>query len=240
MRETAIDLRGMRQVRLHYLPGPHGRRPPRLPRNATTHAGFRRWITSLDFPEDVSPTYVDGEIWLSMSPESLETHNKVKGEFTSALLRLIRDRDIGEGYCDRALFSNVPAKVSTEPDLLFVSWATSEAGRVTLSRRKERQEEFIEIVGTPDMVLEVLSDSSVRKDRVRLKEAYERAGIPEYWLVDARGEEIAFEILVLDGGAYRASAPPHQPQTSGVFGATFELRRARNRLGRFTYTLEIR
>jgi Uma2 family endonuclease len=230
----------MRQVRLHYLSGPYGRRPPRLPRNATTHAGFRRWITSLEFPEKVSPTFVDGEIWLSMSPESLETHNKVKGEFTSALLRLIRDRDAGEGYCDRALFSNLPAKVSTEPDFLFVSWATSEQGRVTLGRRVERQEEFIEIVGTPDMVLEILSDSSVRKDRVRLKDAYEHARIPEYWLVDARSAEISFEILTLQDGAYRASAPAHEAQTSRVFGATFALRRARNRLGRFTYTLEIR
>jgi Uma2 family endonuclease len=229
----------MPQVRLHYLPGLHGRRPPRLPRNATTHAGFRRWITSPEFPEDVSPTFVDGEIWLSMSPESLETHNKVKTEFTSVVAHHVRDRDLGEVYADRALFSNVRAKVSAEPDLLFVSWATSEAGRVTLSRRKERQEEFIEIVGTPDMALEILSDSSVRKDKVRLKRAYERAGIPEYWLVDARGKEISFEILILERGAYRASAPTRQAQTSRVFGATFELRRARNRLGRFTYTLAI-
>ena len=225
--------------RLHYLPGLHGRRPPRLPRSAATHAGFRRWITSSGFPEDVRPTYVDGEIWLSVSPESLETHNKVKGESTSALLRLIRERDVGEGYCDRALFSNVGAKVTTEPDFLFVSWTTSERGVVTLGRRVERQEEFIEIIGTPDMVLEILSDSSVRKDRVRLKEAYERARIPEYWLVDARGEQISFEILILENGGYRASGPSHQAQTSQVFGATFELRRVRNRLGRFTYTLAI-
>src|SRR6185369_14410808 len=224
----------MRHVRLHYLPGPHGRRPPRLPPDATSHAAFRRWITSPEFPEDVSPTFVDGEIWLSMSPESLETHNKVKTEFTSVVAHHVRDRDLGEVYADRALISNLPAKMSTEPDLLFVSWASSESGRVTLSRRKERQEEFIEIVGTPDMVLEILSDSSVRKDRVRLKEAYERADIPEYWLVDARGAEISFEILLLEDGAYRASAPAHQAQTSRVFGATFELRRARNRLGRFT------
>jgi len=229
----------MRHVRLHYLPGLHGRRPPRLPRNATTHAGFRRWITSLEFPEDVSPTFVDGEIWLSMSPESLETHNKVKTEFTSVIAHHVRARDLGEVYADRALFSNVPASVSTEPDLLFVSWATSEVGRVTLSRRKERQEEFIEIVGTPDMVLEILSDSSVRKDKVRLKPAYEHAGIPEYWLVDARGAEISFEILTLEHGAYRPSAPAREAQASRVFGATFDLRRARNRLGRFTYTLAI-
>jgi Uma2 family endonuclease len=228
-----------RQARLHYLSGPRGRHPPRVPRGARTHAGFRRWITSLEFPQQVSPTFVDGEIWLSMSPESLETHNKVKGEFTSALLRFLHDRDLGEGYCDRALFTNIAAKVSTEPDFLFVSWAASETGRVTLGRRRERREEFIEIIGTPDMVVEVLSDSSIRKDRVRLKAAYEQAGIPEYWLVDARADAISFQILTLVNGVYVPSLPPDQAQTSRVLGARFELRRARNRLGRFTYTLEI-
>jgi Uma2 family endonuclease len=222
-----------------HISGYRDRWPPALPRHARTHAGFRRWITSPTFPEKVSTTFVDGEIWLSMSPESLETHNKVLIEFMSALARHVKDRDLGEVYAERALFTNVPARVSTEPDFLFVSWSASETGRVTLSRRKQRYEEFIEIVGTPDMVLEVLSDSSTRKDRVRLKAAYERARIPEYWLVDARSEEIAFEILTLDGDAYRSSGAPNKPQMSRVLGGRFELQRARNRLGRFTYTLVV-
>jgi Uma2 family endonuclease len=227
----------MQPRRLLHLQGYRDRQPPPLPRAARTHAGFRRWITSRRFPAQVRPTFVDGEIWLSMSPESLETHNKVKGEFTSALIRFIREHDIGESYCDRALFTNVPARVSTEPDFLFVSWAASESGRVTLTRRRQRNEEFIEIVGTPDLVLEVVSDSSTRKDLVRLKAAYERAGIPEYWLVDARGQRISFQILTLENAGYRAVVPADQPQSSRVLGARFELRRARNRLGRFTYTV---
>ena len=137
------------------------------------------------------------------------------------------------------LFTNVTGRVSTEPDFLFVSWASSETGRVTLGRRRQRQEEFIEIIGTPDMVLEVLSDSSTSKDRVALREAYALAGIPEYWMVDARDGQISFEILTLHAGTYRPSAPADQPQTSGVLNARFSLRRERNRLGRFTYTLDV-
>ena len=174
-----------------------------------------------------------------MSPESLERHNKVKTEFTSVLARFVRDRDLGEAYSDRSLLTNVEARVSTEPDFLFLSWAASETGRVTLGQRKHDHEDSIEIVGTPDLVLEILSDSSVRKDLVRLKAAYALAGIPEYWVVDARGDQIRFEILTLDDGAYRASAPADQPQTSRVFRARFELQRERNRLGRFSYTLAI-
>jgi Uma2 family endonuclease len=227
------------QRRLLHIEGYRDRRPPRLPRTAATHAGFRRWITSRTFPDQVRPTFVDGEIWLSMSPESLETHNKVKGEFTSALVRFVRDHDLGEGYCARALFTNVAARVSTEPEFLFVSWAASETGRVTLGRRRQRREEFIEIIGTPDMVLEVLSDSSVRKDLVRLKAAYERAGVPEYWVVDARGAQISFQIMTLEGGHYSPAAAADQPQASRVLGARFTLHRTRNRLGRYAYRLAI-
>jgi Uma2 family endonuclease len=228
----------MQRRRLH-IEGYRDRRPPRLPRAATTHSGFRRWITSLRFPQEVRPTFVDGEIWLSMSPESLETHNKVKTEFTAVFARHVQERDLGEVYSDRSLLTNVDARVSTEPDLLFVSWAASETGRVTLGRRKRAQEEFIEIVGTPDVVLEIVSDSSVRKDLVRLKEAYERARIPEYWVVDARGDQIRFEILSLASDGYHPSAPANQPQTSRALAARFALRRGRNRLGRFDYRLEM-
>ena len=228
----------MQRRRLH-IEGYRDRRPPPLPRSAASHAGFRRWITSRRFPPEVRPTFVDGEIWLSMSPESLETHNKVKTEFTAGLARHVREHDLGEVYSDRSLLSNVDARVSTEPDFLFIAWATSEVGRVRLGRRKHRTEEFIEIIGTPDLVLEIVSDSSVRKDLVRLKAAYERAGIPEYWVVDARGEQISFEILTLEGEHYISSALRDQPQPSGILGARFELRRARNRLGRYAYTLAI-
>jgi Uma2 family endonuclease len=227
------------QRRPVHVEGYRDRRPPPLPRSAASHAGFRRWITSRRFPPQVRPTFVDGEIWLSMSPESLETHNKVKGEFTSSLLRLIRERDLGEGYCDRALFTNLAARVSTEPEFLFVSWAASETGRVTLGRRRQRREEFIEIIGTPDLVLEVLSDSSVHKDLVRLKAAYERAGVPEYWVVDARGAQVSFQILTLEGEHYVPSAPADATQASRVLGARFTLHRARNRVGRYAYALAI-
>jgi Uma2 family endonuclease len=45
------------------------------------------------------------------------------------------------------------------------------------------------------MVLEAVSDSSVRKDLKTLRRAYFRAGIPEYWLIDARKPAVTFDIL---------------------------------------------
>ena len=54
---------------------------------------------------------------------------------------------------------------------------------------------YVELDGSPDMVLEVVSDSSVEKDIDVLMDLYWKAGIREYWLVDARGERIEFKIL---------------------------------------------
>lgn len=40
------------------------------------------------------------------------------------------------------------------------------------------------IAGAPDLIVEVLSLSTAKKDRFSKKISYERAGVKEYWLVD--------------------------------------------------------
>ena len=76
-----------------------------------------------------------------------------------------------------------------------------------------------------------MSDSSVRKDLVTLKSGYFNAGIPEYWLIDARGDTIHFEIFARGPDGYVASA------ASAVFGMPFRLERVKNRAGRSDYRL---
>jgi Uma2 family endonuclease len=213
--------------------------PIRIPAIATTHAGFRAWATSDAFPEKLRASYINEEIVIDMSPEELETHNKVKTTVVGAMDLLNRRLDLGELFSDRTLVSNRVAKLSTEPDATFVSWSSFEAGRVRLVPQKKRPGKYIELEGTPDWVLEVVSQSSVVKDTEWLRESYHRAGIPEYWLVDARFDEVSFQILRYRRDRYATTAARGGWHRSQVFGHSFRLERRKNRMGRWTYTLGV-
>lgn len=201
-----------------------------VPATALEHRGFRDWVLSEDFPPRVRASYVAGEIFIDMSPESIDTHNKVKLEVSSVLHRIVQDEGLGEVFADRVLLTHEAAQVSHEPDALFASWEAFESGRL---RRVANvaDTDSIELVGTPDLVVEIISDSSVRKDRVALRARYARAGIPEYWLIDARSADVSFEILVLAGEGYERA------DRSRVLGRAFALSRTRNRIGGWEYRL---
>ncbi|MBI3203172.1 MAG: Uma2 family endonuclease [Myxococcales bacterium] len=211
----------------------------RVPVSALDLGGFRGWVKSPDFPEAVRAAFVAGELFVEMSPESIESHNKVKAEVTSEVVRLAREESLGETYVDGALLTNEEAGVSTEPDLMFATWDTLRSGRLRLVEKVGTEGEFVEVLGSPDLVVEVVSDSSVQKDLVKLRAAYARAGIPEYWIIDARGAELAFEVLELVAGTYRASTNADGHAVSRVLARDVVLSRAKNAVGRWAYRLSL-
>ena len=50
--------------------------------------------------------------------------------------------------------------------------------------------------GAPDLVIEVLSTSTAKNDRWDKRQAYEQAGVAEYWIVDPVGKSIEVHLLV--------------------------------------------
>jgi len=210
----------------------------RVPATAWQLDGFREWVQSQGFPSDVRASFLGGEVFIEMSPDSIESHNKVKTALTATLEQVARDEDLGEVYSDRALLCHREAGLSTEPDLVFASWQALEMGRLRLVPGA-RVGEYVELQGAPDLVVEVVSDSSERKDLEYLRAAYARAGIPEYWIIDARRAELRFEILALSQGEYRCLSPADGPQTSVVFQRSFLLEREPNRVGRYRYRLSV-
>lgn len=56
--------------------------------------------------------------------------------------------------------------------------------------------------GAPDLVMEILSPSTMRHDRFTKFNLYQRAGIREYWIVDPSSKSI--QVFVLEDGNYKA------------------------------------
>lgn len=213
--------------------------PIRIPISACNHAGFRAWVTSDEFPEKLRASFINREIVIDPSPEEVETHNKVKTTIVISVGSLNEELELGELFSDRTLVTNPATGLSTESAATFVSWASFEANRVRLVPRKNRPEQYIELEGTPDWVLEVVSQSSVQKDTQELRDLNHRSGIPEYWLIDARFDEVSFQILRRRRDRYVAVKPQNGWHFSTVLGRSFRLERRKNRLGRWRYTLEV-
>lgn len=208
-----------------------------IPADVTDVESFRRWALSPRFPDRGRFSFLAGEVWFDMSPEELLTHNRVKGEFARILGNLLASTPTGYFFHDRALLTCPLVGLSTEADGTFVSFESLRSGRV---RMVEGTKGFVELEGAPDMVLEVVSPSSVRKDTVTLRELYGQAGVDEYWLVDARGTKPRFDILRPRGGKLAATAARGGWLASAVFGKSFRLVRRIDEMGHPSYLLECR
>ncbi len=211
-----------------------------VPPTAVTLEGFRAWMYSDEFPEEGRVTFIDGRLFIEMSPERYETHVKLKGEVSLAIGNLVKERDLGDLYVDGAGLSNKSAGLSSEPDAFFASWQTLESGKLAPPPDYGPSGTHKDMMGTPDWVLEVVSNSSVAKDKKHLLAAYHKAGIPEYWLIDARGEEIDFQLLVWAEDEYKPAAAVDGWLKSSVFDCEFKLARSRDRLDRWRYDLSYR
>ena len=56
--------------------------------------------------------------------------------------------------------------------------------------------------GAPDLIIEILSPSSLRHDRLTKHNLYQRAGVREYWIVDPESKTV--QSFVLENGYYAA------------------------------------
>jgi Uma2 family endonuclease len=80
------------------------------------------------------------------------------------------------------------------------------------------------ILGVPDLVVEILSPSTARIDRRLKKDLYERAGIPEYWLVDPDAH--CLEQLRLESDRYRLTGTHAEHVVTTILdGITVDLTR---------------
>lgn len=209
-----------------------------IPAEVADLDSFCRWAISDRFPGG-QYSYLRGAIWVDLTMEALYRHNQVKAEFTDVLRALVKSQNLGRLIPDGMLLRNSVADLATEPDGMFVSYDALRSGRV---RRLEREmPDYLELEGSPEMVLEVVSETSVHKDTEELRQLYWRADILEYWLVDARAAAPRFDILHHGRKGYTATRKQAGGwRRSNVFDRSFQLTQTTDPLGDPLFVLNVR
>jgi len=209
-----------------------------IPGGITDLAAFRRWVHSRPLPGKLAAHFLRGEVWVDFHMEVAFTHNFVKMAVYTTL-GPICEAD-GLFFVDGMLMTNDAAGLGTEPDGMFVSNASIGAKRVEFVSGED-DSEATELVGTPDLVIEIVSPSSEDKDTEWLMSAYHNAGIPEYWLIDAREEDdLQLDIFKHAAKGYTAARKSGAWVKSVVLGKSFRLTRTVGPHGYPRFRLEVR
>jgi len=132
---------------------------------------------------------VDGELIVTAAPIPL--HQRIVLKLGSKLLDFAEKHHFGQVYV-APLDIVFTRSTVLEPDLLFIS-----NDRLHIVGEKH-------LTGPPDLVVEVLSESTARLDRDVKPKQYALYGVPEFWLIDPNGKTV--EIFRLREGAYELAA----------------------------------
>jgi Uma2 family endonuclease len=202
-------------------------------------ADFRRWLRADDFPRRGRIDYVSSQIEVDMSPEDLFMHSTPKTEIAMGIYARVKQMEAGgEVFVDRTRVTCPTADLSVEPDIVYISHQTLDSEKIKLvPKAREEPDRYIEIEGPPDLVVEIVSDSSESKDTRRLPTAYFLAGVRELWLVDVRTKNLRFEIYRRGRSRFIPAAKKDGYQRSLVLGCSYRLTRRRDRAGWLKYEL---
>jgi Uma2 family endonuclease len=126
---------------------------------------------------------IDGELFVTPVPVS--KHQGISFNLTLALGNFARGKRLGE---ERTAPSGVRLHDDTLviPDICFVAM-----DRLSIIGEKT-------IDGPLDLVVEILSPGTRRRDLTSKRELYARFGVPEYWIVDPDANTLT--VLVLSEG----------------------------------------
>lgn len=151
----------------------------------------------MDFDDPNAQLYelIDGEIVKKSAPTP--RHQEISLAFAEMLSSHIRHQKIGKVYT-APIDVFIDGLNSIQPDILYIP--TDLLSMVT--------ENGIE--GVPALMVEIISPTSIYRDRVTKKLLYERHGVQEYWLVDP--QESLLEVYALQNGRYDllSAATPHE------------------------------
>ena len=136
---------------------------------------------------------IDG-VPLMMAPPA-RIHQKISGELFGQLREYLKGKKCevyAAPFAVRLFEENgdLPERVDTlvEPDISVIC--------------DPSKLDDIGCKGAPDLIMEILSPSTNRHDRLTKFNLYQRAGVREYWIVDPVSKSV--QIFVLENGHYGA------------------------------------
>lgn len=140
--------------------------------------------------ENFLAEWVAGEVIVHMPATQL--HQSVSAFLYTLLKLFVEMFRLGRVFYAPFEMKLSPSGPAREPDVLFVSTAN-------LSQLTERR-----LNGPADLVIEIVSDDSVTRDREDKFFEYEAAGLPEYWIIDPRPQRRrAYFYQLDDRGRYQ-------------------------------------
>ncbi len=164
--------------------------PASAPDERFTYRHYRSW------PDDERWELIDGRAW-AMSPAPLRSHQKLSGRLFHRLSAYLEGKpcEVYAAPFDVLLPAgdepDDEVDSVVQPDLVVV------CDKSKLTRAGAR--------GAPDLVVEILSPSSSRKDQREKFELYQSRGVREYWVLDPAGEWLCVYRLI--GGRWEGIGP---------------------------------
>ncbi len=130
-------------------------------------------------------------------------HEEKFGFLFTLLVGYVSKNDMGQVLGSRTLVK-INDRNGYEPDILFVS-----KDRLDIIKPHD-------IIEGPDLVVEIISPSSRRDDRVAKFQGYEQVGVQDYWIIDPRYGLVEFYRMTdgrlsqvdPDDGIFRSEAVP--------------------------------
>jgi len=143
---------------------------------ATTDDRRLTYDDLLAMPEDrLRHELIDGVHYVTPSPAS--PHQVVLGNLYFRMRQHLETHAVGTAYLSPldVVFTMFDV---VEPDLLFIS---TERERIVTHRN---------VSGAPDLVVEILSKTTARRDEGVKLELYSRHDVREYWVLDPKAQAI--------------------------------------------------
>ena len=131
----------------------------------------RTWEDIERMPEDGNRyEHIGGRLYMTPAPAT--RHQRISKRLQLALIGILEHAGHGEMFYAPCLVEFPDTGDRVQPDLLFVS-----NERQGIIGKKQ-------MLGAPDLVVEILSPSTAHRDRGIKLDLYARCGVRQYWIVD--------------------------------------------------------